>query len=127
MGEFGDRAIGDQNVSVERIPTRPDPWMPFAEFALSFDGYAYRPDLRDWANGQAVQFRASGTLADRLSLRDLRALVFYEQRRYHHLDVAPSGGGLAYIDALLAAIRRRVSSAAADARDQKASATPEDE
>ena len=78
MGEFGDRAIGEQNVSVERIPTSPDPWMPFAEFALSFDGYAYRPDLGDSANGQVGQFRASGILADSLSLRDLRALVFYE-------------------------------------------------
>jgi hypothetical protein len=45
IGEFGDRAIGVQNVSIERIPTSPDRWMPFAEIALSFDAYAYRPDL----------------------------------------------------------------------------------
>ena len=127
LGEFGDGASPDRDLLLERIPSSPDPWMPFAEFALSFDGYAYRPDLGEWANGHMGQFRATGTLAGGLSLRDLRALVFYEQRRYRHLDVAPAGPGLAYVEALLAAIRRRVSSSAAGARDQNASAPPEDE
>jgi hypothetical protein len=80
-----------------------------------------------WADGQVVQFRATGTLADDLSLRDLRALVFYAQGRYRHLDAAPFGSGFAYIEALLATIRRRASSGAVGARDQNASAPPEDE
>jgi hypothetical protein len=58
------------------VPVGPDPWMPFAEFALSFDGYAYRSDLGSWANAVPRDFVRDGHLPTHLTLDDLRALAF---------------------------------------------------
>ena len=107
-GEFGDRAVLDRDLTAESVPISADPWMPFAEFALSFDGYLYRRDLGDWANGQLVAFVRLRGLPDNLTLPDLRALVFYEQRRFRHLDVMPVDDAAVYIEALLAQIRGRL-------------------
>lgn len=42
-GEFGDRAILDVDLAVERVPAPGTPfWMEVALFALTFDGYQYR-------------------------------------------------------------------------------------
>jgi hypothetical protein len=85
-GEFGDRAVLDEDLSKDMVPNSANPWMPFAEFALSFDGYQYRGDLGEWANRQVAGFAQTTTLPTNLTLADLRALVFFEQppisRRY---------------------------------------------
>ena len=108
-GEFGDGAVLNRDLRPEMVPASADPWMPFATFALSFDGYQYRDDLGVWANENAAAFRGAGSLPAGLSLSDLRALVFYEQRRYRHMQIEPPrGDGLRYVDTLLAAIRTRL-------------------
>ena len=111
-GEFGYCAILDADLTGKRVPPPGTPfWMEAAEFALSFDGYQYRgTELGRWANSQADRFGEKGRLDDDLSLPDLRALLFYEQRRFHHLDQTPTGLAAQYVDALLAAIRSRVES-----------------
>lgn len=100
--------MADAELTVDRVPESADPWMPFAEFALSFDGYAYRDDLGMWANRQAEAFHRTGSLPDGLTLSDLRALAFFEQRRFRHFGTTPEGDDLRYIQAVLAEIRRRV-------------------
>ena len=92
-GEFGDWAILDADLTVERVPPPGTPfWMEVAEFALSFDGYQYRgTGLGRWANARVDRFHEKGRLDDDLSLPDLRALLFYEQRRFRHLDETPTG------------------------------------
>ena len=107
-GEFGDRAVLDRDLTVDQVPGSADPWTPFAEFALSFDGYQYRPAVADWANMQADHFDDAGVLANDLRLSDLRALAFFEQRRFHHFGWTPKGDDLRYIDAILREIRARL-------------------
>jgi hypothetical protein len=110
LGEFGDRAIHDGDLAIDMVPNSADPWMPFSEFALSFDGYGYRRDLGDWANRQGQAFADTGDLVANLTLPDLRALVFFEQRRFRHLSEMPTGEAASYIDTLLAEIRSRLRS-----------------
>ena len=109
-GEFGYCAILDADLTVERVPDPGAPfWMEVAEFALSFDGYQYRAaGLGGWANSHVHRFHEAARLDHNLRLPDLRALLFYEQRRYRHLDETPTGSAARYVDALLAAIRSRV-------------------
>ena len=84
-------------------------WMEVAEFALTFDGYRYRGSgLGTWANARVDRFHATGRLDDDLGLPDLRALLFFEQRRFRHLDDTPTGSAARYVDALLAAIPSRL-------------------
>lgn len=111
-GEFGDRAILDADLTVERVPAPGAPfWMEVAEFALTFDGYQYRgSSLGGWANAHVRRFHEAGRLDDDIRLPDLRALLFFEQRRYRHIDETPTGADARYIDDLLAAIRSRVES-----------------
>lgn len=109
-GEFGDWAILDADLTAEHVPSPGTPfWIEVAEFALSFDGYQYRgSELGTWANAKVRRFEKAGRLDDDLSLPDLRALLFYEQRRYRHLDETPTGSAARYVDALLAGIRSRL-------------------
>ena len=108
-GEFADWAILDADLRPEAIPAPDAAWLEVASFALSFDGYAYRRDqLGGWANQAVKRFQRSGTLSRALALPDLRALLFFEQRRFHHFGTSPDDGDRAYIDALLMAIRARV-------------------
>jgi hypothetical protein len=107
-GEFGDRAVLDEDLSPDMVPSSADPWMPFAEFALSFDGYQYRGNLGEWANSQVDIFAQTKALPANLTLADLRALVFFEQRRWRHFDQMPTGEDAAHIEALLAEIRVRL-------------------
>ena len=46
---------------------------------------------------------SDGTLPD--DLDELRAALFFEQRRYHHFGEGPDGSDLDYIEALVGAIR----------------------
>ena len=107
-GEFGDRAVLDEDLSPDMVPSSADPWMPFAEFALSFDGYQYRSNLGKWANSQVEMFAQTTALPANLTLADLRALVFFEQRRWRHFDQMPMGADATYIEALLAEIHVRL-------------------
>lgn len=82
-------------------------------FALSFDGYAYWADRAPAgmsfstssgvAKAVARQWDRQGDLPD--DLVALRTALFFEQRRWRHLDTAPHPDDEAYIRALVEAIR----------------------
>ncbi len=110
-GEFGSFAILDDELTPRGVPLPGASWGGVvAPFALTFDGYVTRtaPELGEWANGHGRAFAGSGALDPALALPDLRALLFFEQRRYHHFGEAPDAEARRYIDALLVAIRRAV-------------------
>lgn len=106
-GEFGDCAILDEDLTAARVPAPGTQfWMEVALFALSFDGYQSRvAELGVWANKQVGRFAATGRPDESLTLPDLRAVLFFEQRRVRHLDATPEATAARYVDALLAAIR----------------------
>ena len=108
-GEFGD---WHQVLTVDSVPASDAPWFPIlCDFALSFDGYAAFGDsdrLGDLANAASERWHQKGELPDNLA--ELRACLFFEQRRQRWLDQAPGefpaeGSWLAYVRALVDAIR----------------------
>ena len=91
------------------IPSSQASWKKIFPFALTFDGY------EQWGTFEKCQevaklgidlFRRNQKLSQ--SLTDLRTCLFYEARRWRHLDKNPNKKGMEYIHALLAAIRVRV-------------------
>lgn len=118
-GEFGGVAVLDDDLTPRQVPKPGTGWQQVSTFALTFDGYAYRGHgLGSWANEHVRAFSRDGTLDRDLSLRDLRALLFYEQRRFHHFGTAPAPDDEPYTCALLigicdAVVRRQAELAAA--------------
>ena len=55
-------------------------------------------------NGVRPRYRNDGTFPH--DLDELRAALFFEQRRYHHFGEGPDGRNLDYVQALVGAIRR---------------------
>ena len=94
----------------ESIPVPPE-GAPFytdiTEFALTYNAYNRVSGVRTVAqigNGARARYRSDGSFPD--DLDELRAALFFEQRRYHHFGEGPDGTDLDYIHALVGAIRR---------------------
>lgn len=90
-------------------PTDAKYWGVIDRFALSFDGYTYWGSFDkcgEIANGALEGWKDNGTLPD--SLSQLRTCLFFEQRRWRHFDRHPDSSTMAYIRALLDAIRTKV-------------------
>jgi hypothetical protein len=94
----------------ESIPVPPEgaPFFPdINEFALTYNAYSRVGGARTVAqigNGARARYRNDGTFPD--DLDELRAALFFEQRRYHHFGEGPDGADLEYIENLVGAIRR---------------------
>jgi hypothetical protein len=94
----------------ELIPVPPEGaswWPDITHFALTYNAYNRVGDVHtvgQMGNGVRARFRKGGTLPD--DLDELRAALFFEQRRYHHFGEAPDAADLDYIQALVGAIRR---------------------
>lgn len=95
------------------VPGDDAPWMPdIVEFALSFDAYVHFGgfrELADMANDARRDWDTDRVLPD--NLVSLRSALFFEQRRWRHLDQPPSsfpaeGEWLDYVRALVGAIKR---------------------
>ncbi len=91
------------------IPSRRASWKTIIPFAQSFNGYEYCGSVkkcREVARQGVALHKANQELTQ--SLTDLRTCLFFEARRWKHLDKAPSKAGLEYVRALVEAIRARV-------------------
>lgn len=108
-GEYGDF---QRPLTADLVPSVTAPfWMEIAEFALTFDGYAAvaeSTDLGDLASRAIDRWNDTGLLPS--SLVQLRSCLFFEQRRYRHMDMELQGEDMAYIRALVEAIRRHAQS-----------------
>ena len=87
------------------IPSSSD-WLWIDRFAISFNGYDYWGDECELRANQArSSWTSDGRLPSRLS--DLRACLFFEQRRIH-FGAEPDDEAMPYLSALVEAIRARV-------------------
>jgi uncharacterized protein with ParB-like and HNH nuclease domain/ADP-ribosylglycohydrolase/predicted transport protein len=103
-------AIGTDELLPDLIPPPTAGWDAIGGFALSFDGYAYSEDCADISSRIMQTFATTGAIDDDETLEDLRAALFFEQRAARHQGDAPEGEGLRFGQAVVAAIRQRVSS-----------------
>jgi hypothetical protein len=78
------------------IPPRRAAWKNILLFAHTFNGYKH------WI----ILHKSKQALVQ--SLTDLRTCLFYEARRWNHLEKNPNKAGLGYVHALVEAIRVRV-------------------
>ena len=97
--------IPNEALTVADVPDIMADWETIAPFALTFDGYEYTGGQRGCkalAEWMRDDWREASLLPAHLS--ELRAALFYEQRRARWTDTDPQGADLRYIRALVAAI-----------------------
>jgi hypothetical protein len=91
------------------LPSRYAAWKNIIPFAHSFNGYEHCGSVqkcREVARQGVALHKANQDLTQ--SLSDLRTCLFFEARRWKHLEKNPSKTGLVYVHALVEAIRVRV-------------------
>ena len=95
-------SITNDKLRLSDVPAADANWDRLAEFALSFNGYEILGSF------EACAAIANGRKHD--TLTNLRACLFFEQRRWHHFGEAPDREGIAYIRGLIEDIRHKVGS-----------------
>jgi len=101
-GAFAASAILNVELASMGVPRRGTSWDVMSDFALSYDGYGYWDDLHELANRVVQRWTRSRMLPG--TLDELRACLFYEQRRWHHFGEDPSGRSAEYMWAIVDAI-----------------------
>ena len=95
--------IPNEQLDIDRIPSSLAAWETIERFALTFNGYE-RYDTK--AEPDACAEMANGRQAN--TLTELRASLFFEQRRWRHFGESPTGLDLIYLRSLLWRIRQCV-------------------
>lgn len=101
--------IPNSQLIIGDLPSRRAAWKNIIPFAQSFNGYEHCGSVqkcRDVAKQGVALHKANRDLNQ--SLTDLRTCLFFEARRWKHLEKDPNKAGLDYVRALLEAIRVRV-------------------
>ncbi len=122
-GSFAPCAVANAALVPESVPTEADGWERLNEFALGYDGYAYWDNLPELAHRSLAHWTRNGSQPE--TLDELRACLFFEQRRWHHFGDTPSGRSAEYLWALADAIRDLVTPTA-DSGDVAAGAAVTD-
>lgn len=101
--------IYNQSLTLAMIPAPDAGYTEIERFALTIDGYREAGGgarAAEIAEACRNEYTASQTFTQPLTA--LRISLFLEQRRFRHYGAQPTGQELAYIRALLQAIRARV-------------------
>ena len=88
--------ILNKDLCLGQIPIPKSGYKEIERFALTFNGYEV-PNCADIANSRSAK-----------SLTELRAALFFEQRRYRHFGHPPEGDDLEYVRSLVQEITVRV-------------------
>ena len=105
MRRLAAESISNEALELGAIPSSDGGWKEIERFALTLNGYAaIGQRLGDLADGHARE----GTLP--VDLTELRACLFFEQRRWRQFDAPPEGKPMEHILRLLEAIRTAVAS-----------------
>jgi hypothetical protein len=100
--------IHNTDLRLDQIPPIDSDYSNIADFALSFDGYSRIKDIGVFANKLVAEIQNDDAIVAKLTLAELRACLFYEQRRYHHYGEDPEGEDRDYINRLLLEITKRI-------------------
>jgi hypothetical protein len=101
--------IPNSELHEKDLPSQRAAWTKIVPFAQSFNGYEHCGSVqkcRDVANQGVALHKGKQDLTQ--SLTDLRTCLFFEARRWKHLEKKPTKSGLKYVHALVEAIRVRV-------------------
>ena len=101
--------IPNSQLMEKDIPSSGATWKKILPFALTFNGSEHWGSFekcREIAKVGIASYRDKKPFTQ--SLTDLRTCLFYEARRWNHLEKSPNKMAMAYIHALLEAIRVRV-------------------
>jgi hypothetical protein len=104
------RELPSAKLTLLDLPPTNSRWHRIQEFALSFNGYQFTDRCGELANATASDFWRTGALPNSLTLDELRACLFYEQRRWRHFGEQPGPEEMNYIYRLIEAIREKVKS-----------------
>ena len=108
------RRIPDKKLKLSDVPVVGTQWKKIEQFALSAEGYGYLGDATGKFFHESLRKFRRGALLPR-KLADLRAIVFFAQRRARHTCSRPTGDELDFVLACIFKIRLLVR-----ARDWKA-------
>lgn len=100
--------LKNADLKADQIPDKNSDYRTIAEFALTFDGYERFERVAEFANNNLAVYNADRECLKKRTLTELRACLFYEQRRYRHMGEEPENGDREYINALLTEIINRV-------------------
>ena len=103
--------VPNEDLGSSDVPGPKAPWNEITWFAAQYDGYAHCGDtaaLGRLANNLRLHWREQPDFPDSLSLGDMRACLFFEYRRHHHLGHAPDTASAIYIRALVDEVGRRL-------------------
>ena len=97
------KRIPNDKLEIAKIPSASSSWREIEPFALRFYEEKYLESLGgfDWA-AQLANERTASTLTE------LRASLFFEQRRWRHVGCDPEDLQLVYVQSLLWRIRQCV-------------------
>jgi hypothetical protein len=101
--------ITNGDLRVEHVPAADASEIALHEFALTFDGYrelGSTARLARLANPAIERWRSSGQLPE--TLTDLRACLFFEQRRWHHFGEGFDEETMRYARALIERVREEL-------------------
>jgi len=96
--------IADDRLRVEHLPRSDATWSEVVLFATTCDAYEQLGGFKAVAN---IANRQAPNL-ENCTLRELRAALFFEFRRYNHFGYDPDGDAMTYIHALIEEIRRKI-------------------
>ena len=100
--------LHNTDLRLDQIPPIDSEYSRIAAFALTFDGYNRIKDIALFANKIVAEFENDQAIITKLTLTELRACLFYEQRRYHHFGEDPEGEDREYINHIVSEIAQRV-------------------
>ena len=88
--------VSNKSLKLQKIPTSGADYYDISKFALTVDGYEL-PNCVELANSRTAK-----------TLSELRAVLFFEQRRFRHFGYYPEGEDLEYIRMLVRKIKSAV-------------------
>lgn len=100
--------IHNTDLRLDQIPPIDSDYSDIADFALTFDGYNRIKDIALFANKILAGFQNDQAIISKHTLTELRACLFYEQRRHRHFGEDPKGADRDYINRLLLEITKRI-------------------
>jgi hypothetical protein len=87
---------------VQDLPTTYGEWSDYARFAVTFAPLD-REQTREFATDSFARWRRTGEVPRKLE--ELRACLWFEQRRWRFMGREPDAEGMRYVGALIRAMR----------------------